>query len=89
LQYLYKKKLRVPEDISIIGYDNSQAEFCSPPITSVAVPYDEIGKTAISLFLERREQKRTADKSVTLSLSIVDRGSVLDVRGKTGGRYQR
>jgi LacI family transcriptional regulator len=89
LQYLYEKRLRVPEDISIIGYDNSQAEFCSPPITSVAVPFDEIGKTAISLFMERREQKRAADKSVTLSLSIVDRGSVLDVRGKTDGRHLR
>jgi LacI family transcriptional regulator len=85
LQYLYEKNLRVPEDISVIGYDNSQAEFCSPPITSVAVPFDEIGKTAISLFIERREQKRVTDKTVTLSLSIVDRGSVLDLRERIEG----
>ena len=80
LQYLYDAGLRVPEDISIIGYDNTLSSLCSPPITSVAVPYDEIGTIAISLFRERREQKRSFDKVVTLSPFIFDRGSVADLR---------
>jgi DNA-binding LacI/PurR family transcriptional regulator len=80
LQYLYDVKLRVPGDISIIGYDNTLSSLCSPPITSVAIPYEDIGKTAITLFRERREQGRTFDKTVQLGLSILDRGSVLDLR---------
>jgi LacI family transcriptional regulator len=81
LQYLYDVKLRVPEDISIIGYDNTLSALCSPPITSVNFPYEEIGISAISLFRERREQNRTFDKSVQLSPnSIIDRGSVADIR---------
>ena len=80
LQCLYDTGLRVPDDISIIGYDNTLSALCSPPITSVAVPYDEIGETAISLFWERREQNRGFDKIVTLSPMILDRGSVADLR---------
>jgi len=80
LQYLYDIHLKVPEDISIIGYDNTLSVLCSPPITSVALPYDDIGETAISLFRERREQNRSYDKIVTLNPFILDRGSVKDLR---------
>jgi LacI family transcriptional regulator len=89
LQYLYEANLRVPEDISIIGYDNTLSALCSPPITSVALPYDEIGVTAISLFRERREQGRVCDKTVTLCPSILDRGSVADIRKKADGSVYR
>jgi LacI family transcriptional regulator len=80
LQYLYDIGLRVPEDISIIGYDNTLSALCSPPITSVGFSYDEIGITAISLFRERREHGRVCDKTVTLSPFIMDRGSIADIR---------
>ncbi|MDR1617829.1 MAG: LacI family transcriptional regulator [Treponema sp.] len=77
LQYLYEAGIRVPEDISIISHDNTYSAMCSPPITTVAIPYEEIGNTAISMFRERREQNRHYDKSVTLSPFLVDRHSVL------------
>jgi LacI family transcriptional regulator len=80
LQYLYDAKLRVPDDISIIGYDDTLSALCSPPITSVAVPYDEIGRIAIHLFRERQEQNRQFDKAVQLGPFIADRGSVADLR---------
>jgi LacI family transcriptional regulator len=80
LQYLYDAGLKVPEDISIIGYDNTLSALCSPPITSIAFSYHEIGATAISLFRERREQNRCFDKAVKLSPLIADRGSVADIR---------
>jgi DNA-binding LacI/PurR family transcriptional regulator len=49
---------------------------CSPPITTVAIPYEEIGNTAISMFWERRQQNRHYDKTITLSPFLVDRNSV-------------
>jgi len=37
--------LRVPEDISVTGFDNIKlAQFCYPALTSVNIPRDEIGK---------------------------------------------
>ncbi|MDR1288181.1 MAG: LacI family transcriptional regulator [Treponema sp.] len=80
LQCLYEAGIRVPEDLSIISHDNTYSAMCSPPITTVAIPYEEIGKTAISMFWERRQQNRHYDKTVTLSPFLVDRNSVLPLK---------
>jgi LacI family transcriptional regulator len=76
LQYLYEAGLKVPADISIVSHDNTFSAMCSPPITTVAIPFDDLGKTAISMFWERREKNRRFDKSVKLSPYLIERGSV-------------
>jgi LacI family transcriptional regulator len=80
LQYLYETKLRVPEDISLVSFDNTLSAICSPPITTVAIPFTELGRTAITMFRERREEHRWFDKSLKLSPYLVDRKSVKDIR---------
>jgi LacI family transcriptional regulator len=46
LRELRDSGLRVPQDISVTGFDNIKlAQFCHPPLTSVHIPRDEIGKT--------------------------------------------
>jgi LacI family transcriptional regulator len=80
LQYLYEHHISIPEDISIISHDNTLSEMCSPPITSVAIPYEKMGETALSLFWERREGKRVNDKSIVLTPFLVDRGSVKTIQ---------
>lgn len=76
VQYLYKKNIRVPDDISLVGYDDSLAGLLSPPITSVAFPMDEIGKSVMDMMMERIVDNRINAKAVTLSPILVDRGSV-------------
>lgn len=45
---------RVPEDISIAGYDDIfGADFCSPPLTTVASPIQDVGRAAVDLLLGR------------------------------------
>ena len=45
LRELRESSRRVPEDISVTGFDNIQlAQFCYPALTSVHVPRDEIGR---------------------------------------------
>ena len=79
LQYLYEKEIRVPQDISIISHDNTLSSMCSPPITTIAIPFEQMGQTALSLFWERREGRRVLDKSIILSPFLVDRGSVKNI----------
>lgn len=79
LQYLYKADLRVPDAISVIGYNNSLARMTSPPISTIAFPFEEIGKAAIELFLERKEKGRTSGKTLVLSPYYIDRNSVRKV----------
>ena len=45
---------RIPEDISVVGYDDIfGADFCSPPLTTVAAPLPDAGRRAIDLLLGR------------------------------------
>lgn len=45
--------LRIPQDLSVVGYDNNQASWESAiPLTTVAQPGHEIGRTATRLLIE-------------------------------------
>lgn len=45
VRILKEKGLRVPEDISVVGFDDDiYAELCDPQLTTVAVDMDQIGK---------------------------------------------
>ncbi len=44
---IYEHGLRVPEDVSVIGYDNIQlSAFTRPALTTIGLPRDEIARTA-------------------------------------------
>jgi DNA-binding LacI/PurR family transcriptional regulator len=44
LRELRERGLRVPEDISVTGFDNIKlSEFCYPALTTVHIPRDRIG----------------------------------------------
>jgi LacI family repressor for deo operon, udp, cdd, tsx, nupC, and nupG len=69
---------RVPEDVSIVGFDGSPVcEFCNPPMSSVEQPLDAMGREGVKLLLERIEgtDNGTARK-VTIPSRLVLRGSV-------------
>jgi DNA-binding LacI/PurR family transcriptional regulator len=45
LRALRDAGLRVPEDVSVTGFDNlSLSEYCWPPLTTAHIPRDEIGE---------------------------------------------
>jgi DNA-binding LacI/PurR family transcriptional regulator len=49
LQALYDLGLRVPRDISVIGFDDTYATYLTPPLTTVAQPVMELGQAAARL----------------------------------------
>ena len=58
--------LRVPEDISVTGYDNyTVSDMCSPAITTVEVDLNEMAHAAVTCLLQRMEDpKRPAARHV-------------------------
>ncbi|WP_040165874.1 LacI family DNA-binding transcriptional regulator [Microbacterium gorillae] len=49
---LAERGVRVPEELSVVGCDDIfGADFCSPPLTSIAAPIEEAGRAAVSLLL--------------------------------------
>jgi len=52
IRALHELGRRVPEDISVVGVDDIPlAEFCSPPLTTVAQPFPEMGRLAVEHLL--------------------------------------
>jgi LacI family transcriptional regulator len=46
LRELRERGIRVPEDVSVTGFDNvNLAQFCYPALTTVHIPRDQIGRT--------------------------------------------
>jgi LacI family transcriptional regulator len=67
--------LAIPDDIAIASFnDISVAQFLNPPLTTVHLPSEEIGETAVELLLERIAGRELA-KHITLANQIIWRGS--------------
>jgi LacI family transcriptional regulator len=67
--------LAIPEDVAVASFnDISVAQFLNPPLTTVHLPSEEIGETAIELLLERMTGREIA-KRITLASTIVWRSS--------------
>jgi LacI family transcriptional regulator len=78
IEALDEAGLRVPEDISLVGYDDIElAREVRPQLTTVHVPYEELGRTAVRMALDdgHRPDGR-AEQHAVLGTHVVVRGSV-------------
>lgn len=67
--------LSVPRDIGVASFnDTTVAQFMSPPLSTVRLPAEEIGRTAVDLMVERAKG-RDLGKRVVLAARTVWRGS--------------
>lgn len=56
IQAIRSKNLRVPEDISVTGFDNiDYARYCDPPLTTISQPRDDMAQVAVDYLLRRIE----------------------------------
>jgi LacI family transcriptional regulator len=76
LQAARARGLRVPEDLSIVGFDDlEEAEIVTPPLTTVRQPLAEMGRIAVSILLRLLEGQRLEALHVELATRLVVRGS--------------
>jgi LacI family transcriptional regulator len=68
--------LRVPEDLSVVGFDDSgQATTVTPALTTVRQPLAEMGRMAVSLLLRLLENRRLEGLRIELQTRVVVRDS--------------
>jgi DNA-binding LacI/PurR family transcriptional regulator len=68
--------LRVPEDVSLVWYDNiALAGLGHIDLTTIDQPRREMGVTAVRLLLERRDEDRRSARHLVVPPSLVVRGS--------------
>ncbi|WP_439255106.1 LacI family DNA-binding transcriptional regulator [Microbacterium sp. A94] len=78
LRALGEARLRIPEDVAVIGFDNiDEARFSLPSMSSVDVGSEQIAATAVDLLIERIAEKgsRRPPRTVKPDFRIVRRES--------------
>ncbi len=73
--------LKIPDDISIVGYDNIElANLMRPTLTTVEQPTYEIGRSAAELIISRiRDQKKSTHHTVLIPTKLIVRDSVKNI----------
>jgi DNA-binding LacI/PurR family transcriptional regulator len=68
--------LRVPEDISVVGFDDIQgAAFHNPSLTTIRQPLKEMGATAARVLLQRLRGQGTAPEIIPIHPELIIRES--------------
>jgi LacI family transcriptional regulator len=76
MQALAARGLRVPADVSVVGFDDTiQAAIAVPALTTVRQPLAEQGRTAVSLLLRQIENRRLEPLRLELATRLVVRES--------------
>ncbi len=76
LRELHQQGLRVPQDVSVTGFDNIRlSEFCSPTLTTVHIPREEIGQTIFENLASDAKRPRTKGREIVIDPELVVRES--------------
>ncbi len=76
LRELHAAGLRVPDDIALVGFDDSPvALHTDPPLTTLHQPVDEMGRAMVELLLARIRGGEVPRPRITLGTELVVRGS--------------
>lgn len=77
IKAISESNLSIPNDISIISFDdNIYLDFLQPAITRIVQPVEEIGTIAVKILLQSIEEKETSNAKITLPANLKVRNSV-------------
>ncbi len=76
LQAIRERNLTIPDDVALVSFDETTwASLVQPPITLIAQPTYEIGRTATELLLQRIADPTRSTRQVILKGQLLVRGS--------------
>ncbi len=90
IRELYQRGIRTPDDISIMGFDNTQlSEVYLPSITTTRQPQYEIGYQAMALLLKLIAGEAIEESPVILKHVIIERDSVAGIRERADSKQEK
>ena len=73
---IHELGLKIPDDIAVASFNNiSVAQFLNPPLSTVRLPSEEIGETAVQVMLSRIANPQQAVRDVMFSCELIVRQS--------------
>ena len=76
LETIHERKLKIPQDIAIIGFDDMYwSSSLNPPLTAVRQPAFEIGKRAVEMLIQRIQDPQRSSVQMTLNTELMKRSS--------------
>ncbi|MDX6313995.1 MAG: LacI family transcriptional regulator [Streptomyces sp.] len=76
IEALRRRGLRVPEDVSVVGFDDlPEVRWCAPPLTTVRQPLVEMGKLAARTVLRQARGEEIDSPRLELATELVVRAS--------------
>lgn len=74
MRALKKRGVSIPEDIKIIGFDNSFiGQLLYPSLSTISQPIDLIGKTIIELLISQMNKEKVIIKDYVLDVHLIER----------------
>jgi len=75
--------LRVPEDVSVVGFDNiPESALSTPPLTTVSQPIRTMGERAVEMLIQLIREQPVERTHLTLATELVVRGSTAPPRSE-------
>jgi DNA-binding LacI/PurR family transcriptional regulator len=76
LRELRERGLRVPQDVSVTGFDNVKlSEFCYPALTTVHIPREQIGHIICESLMSKSGKSAVAEAEIVIDPEFVLRDS--------------
>lgn len=76
MSYLLKNGVSIPEDIQIVGFDNSYlSELLNPKLTTIEQPVEKIAEECIKVLLKRIDGEPLENTTIRISTKVILRDS--------------
>jgi DNA-binding LacI/PurR family transcriptional regulator len=84
IRALHDSGLRVPEDVSVVGFDDiKEAAFQTPSLTTIRQPLQQMGELAVKLLLQQlRPSEAKVPAQVAVEPELIIRESTSPARQK-------
>lgn len=77
VQVFKKRGIRIPDEVSVIGFDNRPiCSFTEPKVTTIQVPTDGMGESSVELLMKRIGKEKGATTKYKVGTKLIENESV-------------
>lgn len=78
MRFALEKKIRIPEDVAIAGYDNIElSRLVTPSLTTVKEPIKQMAETAVNLLIKKINNNAVKNKNISMGVDLIIRESTV------------